>query len=354
MCRNLLCRAMALIDEQGGQHTALTAVMAAARLTYYLSDQGWSQKLLTATTAMAALAESLESRVVLGQCIAVFAWSGRQLGNYPHYRHVLSDLSVECERAGVQSSVRFTLENVRGCVNTTGGYYDEALGAFKHAHSTALAIGDDERASFSAANVAMCLGRIGRYEEQRSWSQRSIGLAPKGSAQWRTFRSQYCLAWSLAMLGENKRALDSINAEQLTPANAPGWIIQASGLLRADIYQLCGEHRAAAQTATAVIETTGVAQCSRASSGGLARWLAITSLRGTCPPGGQESLNGLVQESGELDLIDEAEVLSAWIWLQRQTGRLAEVEVQEKLACCLKRLPDATAVQLYRLGVHTI
>jgi hypothetical protein len=68
---------------------------------------------------------------------------------------------------------------------------------------------------------------------------------------------------------------------------------------------------------------------------------------------GQQVLDQMNADLDDLDLVDQAEVLSASTWLCERTGG-DPGEKRSQLAGCLSRLPDAVAMQLHRLGVLQI
>jgi tetratricopeptide (TPR) repeat protein len=349
-CNALLGQTLALIEPSDDVEERVPAVLAAARITNLLGATPMAEEVLRRATAMAHAARDLNSRMSLTHSILTIAWKTRQLRKYGEFWRSLRDLSLECDRCGVENASRFTLENVRGCLETTLGNYSEALSAYRKAYSIAKRIGDDERTSISAGNIAMCLGRTGCYGEQRCWAEKALEIAPTDMQHWRLDRARFHLAWGYAMSGNTRSALAGIDFPIYNLDGSPQWVLQGYGLLRADILQLCGEYDTAAKEAREVLNHTSCEPLAGAYAGTVARWVAVNCREGIAESGGRKVLNTLLDELEDLDLVDQAEVLAAVTWLEEARGE-GDLANRGRLLDTLKRLPDAVAHQLRRLGV---
>lgn len=351
ICTSLLEMSATQLSGDQDNRSRLQTAAAASRLTYYLSDQPQGRKILELLLTIKGESNDLQYRAGIGYSIAILAWSTKQLHRFPKLRGELEGLCSELRHGGIVNSTSFALENARGCLESAVGSYEKALEALQLAYSTALVIGDDERASYSAGNVAMCHGRLGTYPEQKAWSEVSLQTAARQAVQWRTYRAHYSLAWSLAMLGECTQAIRTIEPEVSVSAGAPPWQTQSRGLLIADIYQACGEPRKALNRALAALRETSFEMLSGANPGGIARWIAFAIEADQAPSGADQALEDLVTNIDSLDLIDQAEVLCAKIWLSEKLGIRCDSSLRERFFRQLQRLPSATQPQLHRLGM---
>lgn len=329
----------------------LPAIRAASQLAVYLGDCEASVEALRQGAEMADQATDVITRADITTSIAAIAWTTKQLRQYPELRSSLTRLSVECSAAGIESETKFSLENARGCLEATAGNYSGALTAFELAHTIAKRIGDDERQGFSAANIAMCLGRLGNYEEQRRRAKDALDSAPPQATAFRNGRLWFHLAWALAMLGNRSNAIDAIEHAVASDPDSPKWLSQANGLLRADILQLCGDHDRAVRAATETFDASGMHPLGCAFAGTVARWVSIAAVECGGRDVGAGILEQMLREIDDLDLVDKAQALCAYVWMrERREGYSPPREVAE-LAASLDRLPIAVETQLSRLGV---
>jgi tetratricopeptide (TPR) repeat protein len=343
----LLEQCLQTIETSSQTETILPAISAACRLLYYLGGAEGSERFLTNVTRRAYSVSDLAVRLALDPSIVTVAWAAKQLSRYQDFRASIARLSVDCEQSGIESAMRFGLENVRGCVETSSGDYEGALQAYRTAYRIAQRIGDDERSAVSATNIALCLGRLGAYTEQRDWADKALRAAPRSMPAWRLIRPRFYLAWAAAMAGEVHQALGVLPEALGNTMDPPIWAIQSSGVLRADILQLCGEREKALRLAREVISSTGFAPLSGECPGTVARWVALASPE---DPQARKVITSLIADIERWDVVDQAEVLAAFTWLEAQSGRRAEEEM-ERLSQCLTKLPAPVGHQLQRLGV---
>jgi len=350
---DLLVEAISVAESGGDLEARVPAIVAASSLNFYLGNSASAERVLQLALRMSDTATELTVRTGLAHSIATLAWITRHLRRYPSLRGSLALLSEECRRAGLENSSRFALENCRSCLEATFGDYCQALSASLTAHSIARRLGDDERAALAACNAAMCLGRLGRYQEQRHWAGESLRAAPSDLPGWRLSRARFYLAWGSAMAGDVRAAMAELDRTPTTSGDSPEWVVQADGLQRADVLQLCWEHEKAMVVARDVFSRTTYNPTSGAFAGTTARWVTFMLLEGGNADTGQQVLDQMNADLDDLDLVDQAEVLSASTWLCERTGG-DPGEKRSQLAGCLSRLPDAVAMQLHRLGVLQI
>ncbi len=154
------------------------------------------------------------------------------------------------------------------------------------------------------------------------------------------------------MLGEHRKA--TVAAERAAAqynASESDWPTQHIGLAIADVLLLAGRFREAAALASETLTRTSRAPLSIGDIGRVTRW----EFRISQAVGATEALERLETIAGECekyDLFDQGEVLGILVEGQRQAG-LDYHGARERLEGVLKLLPEATNLQLLRLGARS-
>ncbi len=125
------------------------------------------------------------------------------------------------------------------------------------------------------------------------------------------------------------------------------WVRQRLGFFAADLLLLTGARADADAVALEVAQDTGVHPLSSGEIGRAARW----TFRLRASLGVHESfriLEELAVNGGELEFLDQAELLGSLALCREQLGLDTEVERRE-LSLALSRLPEPVTTQLSRL-----
>jgi tetratricopeptide (TPR) repeat protein len=279
------------------------------------------------------------------------AWLTRKTYLYPAILESLEQLAAETKALGIADAGLARLHSIRGCLLISLGKYGEALRSYEIAYDLSRKHGDEIRAGSSADNISLCQGRVGDYRTMEIWAERALVHFASGGDPWRSLRTCGRIAWALGMRGDISRALQRLSEVPIArPETSRAWVAQADGLLRADIYVICGEPDRAVAQASDTLEATGMLPLSRAYSGTVARWAAKTGRSGAVRCEARALLERMTAEVAQYDAMDQVEVLSARIWQLEQEG----VDWQEGRAALregLRKLPEAMEHQLRRLQI---
>jgi hypothetical protein len=203
--------------------------------------------------------------------------------------------------------------------------------------------------ALTAGNLSLIHFRLGNYELARDWAMTATLNDATPENDWAKTYSSLRLARAQAMLGEASRAIQTAEACMCSYSAARPWASQSLGLLVADIYELCGEHRLALLTANNALSESGWEPKTRAFAGTYARWIAKIGLVGGDWNQIHIAFQPLLNTLASNDLVDQAEILGAWGWFARNSAN-GENDSRGRLDLTLGKLPDATIHQLRRLG----
>lgn len=254
------------------------------------------------------------------------------------------------EKADAANSSRRLILTGLGVLYCSNGHYEEGGRYLESAMKTAERLGNDTLGARDAGNLAVCLLRQGRYKEAKAVGLRAVAMLERSGMTEPYRTGMYALAFAHAILGEADQAVAVMERQtKLASSRDLEWMRQGFLLRYADILLLLGRRTEAMRMATA--GTTGSCRSlkSKTYSGPYARWLALTAWETETPEAALQVLLTLQEELGTYDLIDQAELLSAIVWLKAKMDLdcMAERNLLQRL---LDRLPRAVTEQLELLG----
>jgi len=321
------------------------------RCVTYLEDPTEGETLFRDAERLTAPSSDLRLQIAQHFVLGYSAWLTKRTGQIPDLLSSLERLTAECHQTGFLESSLGRLHNVAGCLCTSQGQYERGIRHFVQTHALAKKHGDREREGSSADNIAMCHGRLGKYDDQRLWAERAGALLGPNADSWNRTRATLRIAWSLCMQGDNIEALDVAGPVLgITDFGGRPWATQAAGLFSADVLLACGEQKRAQATATETLNASGRTAASLGYVGSFARWLAMTAEATEEVGEALTTLSSQVEELARYDVLDQLEICAARLWLTERTGgswREGRCLVNELLA----RLPGAIEVQTKRLGM---
>jgi tetratricopeptide (TPR) repeat protein len=331
----------ALICSERPLSVKLQAVNAAAQLMGDIRDRSIAAALYHAALALHTETLSINEKTQLDLCRSQFLYySGQQTSA----NEELVQLLDHFQQRGVANSRLVRVYGGIGAVRCFEGKYEEARAAYKTGYSVAARIANEQQQSLLAAQLALCLVRLGQYKDVLDLTDQ---VAPLGlSLRYQAIQVSYFRAFAFAMLGDTDAAMQEFaSLDARIPPGGPAWLIQARQLMGADILCVCGKRSAAIAQAQDAIGTPPTLH-SPSFAGPFARWVAMTGE----DRNHTESLSVLYELSGrlcELDSLDRVEILLA----RRILGEPRSAEMEKLLRQNLAGLPPAVAVQLRRLGM---
>ena len=353
--RACLAKLRKAVENEKDTFACAVLLHASQALIYFLEDHAEAEHEFKRAKQIVQHLADLSDRLVAHPAYVVLAWLTRKTFLFPELLQSLDELVLETEAAGISDTGLARLYSVRGCLLVSLGQYAQALKSYQAAYELSASHGYGSRAGAAAENIALCQGRLGEYRAMEFWGERALSLLPSEGDPWLAARLHNRVAWSLGMRGDASRALRRMDE---APAPSPevwrAWVAQADGLLRADILALCGEDERAAAQATDTLSATGIAPRSGAYSGMVARWVAKTANQWGAEAGKEATvlLEQMAATIDAYDAIDQAEVLSAKLWLMDERG-LDWTEGRAALRGHLSRLPTAVEHQLRRLRMFS-
>src|SRR5690606_30659595 len=229
--RALYCAAIITASTRDGP--SIDSVLAALESTPISDD---SELLLEVSLARAML----------------YAYAGRPVDCEAAISPALG-LIISRERNG---SVRATSVNGLGALLCGLGQYERALPHFETAYEMARRLDNDAIVCLATANAALCFGRLGKYQDQVCWGDKSLAAAGTSYTGHREIVACYSIAFGHAMLHRVDEALHQVaDFEPRLPSTLPSWQIQGWLLGKADILMACGKRRQAIEIASAALES---------------------------------------------------------------------------------------------------
>ena len=321
-------------------------------LVYFLEDHVEAEREFERAGRIVKHVTDLGDRLVVQTAYTVLAWLTRKTFLFPSILDSLDRLVIETQSVGISDAGLARLHSVRGCLLISLGQYLNALKSYEAAYELSSRHGDEGRTGAAADNIALCHGRLGDYGASEVWGERALGHLRSGGDPWKTARVSARIAWALGMRGEISRALRRISEVPVASLETSrAWVVQADGLLRADINMVCGEPERAVAQASETLRLSGLAPLSCAYSGTVARWAAKVGQAGDAARGDADALlERMTSEVSLYDAVDQVEVLSARLWHLERRG-VEWSEGRMRLRSGLSRLPVAVENQLRRLQV---
>ncbi len=338
------------LESTNDPELTTTLIPAAIKATHTNLRESTLRRLYDIVVAKTGDELPLEVRLQLATALTMTAWGTGRLDHHPGLRAQLATLSEEYVACNLACSTTVMFENSRGCLGISLGDYNAALEAFRTGFSIARTLGNEMFMGIHASNVAVALGRLGRYAEALAWNQKSAVCFSQIQCSWRQERALLWSGWCHAMLGQHRSAVDLV--ERLLTAwecHDPSWVMQYNGLLTADVSLLAGDISTSEGIADRVISKTGVEAASIGETGRVTRWRFRPSV---VLSGGEtlENLESIAVNRRRLDLFDQAEVVGALV-RAKKAYQMSYAAERVELLELLSRLPEPVSTQLTRLGL---
>ena len=323
----------------------------AARVVAYLALHDWNRKVahqlldLIRNMDVGELDEDARGQLALTRGLLLYL-SGDTLASRDEVNAMVTDF----QRRGTANLVAVQLLIGLGTLRAREGAYDQALGDYHQALKMATRLGNDTMIATIMGNLAICLGRLGHYDEQ----VRVGSNAPQPwGAEFGGFieiQLAYCQALAHAMRGSREKTeLIVRKLEERLCGKLPLWVSQAWGLWKADLMLLVGNREVALEIAEQVLRAHDMKLLSPGFAGPYARWLGHLSRVRHMDTEALGCIEELLREARQYDVLDRGEILCSLLMVhpQSQQAPLRRAELREILV----QLPSATVDQLRRLEV---
>jgi type II secretory pathway predicted ATPase ExeA/tetratricopeptide (TPR) repeat protein len=249
------------------------------------------------------------------------------------------------------NSVLAMLHNGVGAIRTKSGAYEDSVTAYVSCQQTALKIGNDNIYLQAAANLALSLTRLGRYDEAVHWSEKPLQYRHPDMGPGFVFQAAESALLSWAMMGKSEKVEELMRtaSERFARSGLAG-IKQGWTLYSADAYAMLG------RTEEAIIEGRRGTQGDNAQLhmdfyiGPFARWTARSVTTADSSKSALRRIEKLAENLNSYDAIDQAEILNARCYLESRNNQASTAHFCEMMKA-LRALPGSVAEQWKRMGL---
>lgn len=280
----------------------------------------------------------------LGQLALAKALVLSNLGNYAKAFQQAREGAVELKRRNAANLVMLQLEAGLGSIRLAEGFYEEALHHYQRAFEMADRLGNDHQIAILTGNTALCLGRLGRYADQLTWTERPSPFIGADFAGFVEIQLAYSRAFAMSMRGRPEKVVAIIEAlESRLVGPIPSWMLQGWAMWKADLLMFCGHRDDAFAWARRSLAQNDYSLLNRAFAGPYSRWLGLTGTSVEEKTAARRTLIEMVDRLSQYDALDQLEILCA---LRRLVpDKVSTREIDERL----NRLPNAIRAQLLTL-----
>jgi tetratricopeptide (TPR) repeat protein len=238
-----------------------------------------------------------------------------QAGQIDASYQLAESLLKDLQRRGVANSIVVRLQIGLGAIRGRQGRYLDAVAQHEEALNASILLGNDTFTTQACVNLAVCYGRLGRYEDQLACALNASKTNRALNLYFTHAQLNSSLALSLAALGR----LDSMRlavdeCDRRLHAGVDTYIRQAWFLWKADALAVAGLFEEASRVGAHAILGYDMQLLCTTVAGAFARWLAVTCDE---PPHRERAAIILSEMEADLesfDALDQIEVLSARLW----------------------------------------
>jgi tetratricopeptide (TPR) repeat protein len=334
-----------IISSSNSTRERIRAVKAVAQTTSTLRNRELACEMLDTIDAIEVGTQDPDDRSLIGLARAQLLF---QAGRVDECYQLADVLLQELRRHGVANSVAVRLQIGLGAIRARQGRYLDAVAQHEKALRDATMLGNDTLTIQARLNLAVCYGRLGRYEDQLSCA---LDVARTNEALGLYFaRAQLAssLGLALAAMGRQEAMRAAIDEwDQWLNSGVDPYVTQAWCLWKADILATAGLFDEASRVGAQGILDYDLRLLCSALAGPFARWLAITCAD---PPHQSQAASILAEMTGNLDsfdALDQIEILCARL----QHGSDDIDRLLEELHIRTRRVPETALTSLRVCGI---
>jgi DNA-binding SARP family transcriptional activator/tetratricopeptide (TPR) repeat protein len=337
-----------VIRESDRNAPRIAAALAATTLGSSFRDRSHAQVVLDSLPSipMRQLCQEDLSRLSLVRARLMF-----QLHDRPSSLHEIETALTLLDSSKSVNTTAAQFQLGLGAMSCMDGDYTKALSHLQKAYAVAERLGNDTLRLSIAANLSLVHGRLGSYDIQLYWANESLALGGSHSHNYHVVLAAYCGALASIFKGAPTQAREFISVASSRVAGAlPQWALQAWALYRADLHRLLGDEEESRVAALAATRGSNTSLHSASFAGVYCRWTASLATSPQALQSASEIVRSFVVQLSLYDALDRAEILAAFVFLQRKTGGLTH-QLECLLFEQLRTLPPAVTDQLGRLGI---
>ena len=321
------------------------AAKAVAHATSGLRDRPLAREMLEVLDQIPTSELDADAQAQLSLTRALFLF---QAGQMEESYQVASSQLDELRNRGLANALVVHLQSGLGSIRGRQGRYEEAAGHHERALRLARLLGNDTLTAHICANLALCYGRLGRFEDQLACAESS----PKPSYEETVTFTDVHLACSIAFAhgvqGRTGNMREAIRrCDERLHSHVPPSVTQSWLLWKADILAVAGLIAEATETALEAVRGYQLRLECSALAGVFARWAAVTCL-GTPDEAQVRVLLGRLDERiNDYDALDQVDILCAILYC----GWTRSSDYPEQIALRARLLPGPALAPVRAMGL---
>ncbi len=329
--------------------TRAIAARAAGRINSSIRDAPSAKRVYDTLAEVPRECFGIDDNIEVEVALALLAFqSGDSQTSHKHLDRALELTG----RTGLSNSCSIRVYVGLGTHAAMRGQYHESIILMEQVVASARRAGNASLVRDAYSNLAVCHSRLGNVRQQIESADRSIALRSPTSSDYCEAQTHYAKSLGHAWLGERPAAMAAITAFEVRAAtqNVPEWISRLWMLMKADVLLLLGLERQARDIARGALSYDGHCNIPRHFEGQFARWLVMGALnehelRSILP-----LLERLRNKANDLDALDRAEAVAAWIGARQRLGISRPADF-ESYRSYMAALPSHCARLLDRMGL---
>lgn len=325
--------------------TRIRAAKAIAHATSNMRDRSLASEVLAVVDRIAITGLDADSRSHIGLARAILLF---QAGDMEASFHDASVLLEELGRRGLANSQVAQLHLGLGAIRGRQGHYDEAAAHHERALRLATLLDNDTLIMSTCANLALCYGRLGRYDDQLQCASSCPQKALDEPVNFVDVHLAYSIAFSHAIEGRIDKMREAFeDCERRLGPHVSGSITQSWLLWKADTLAVAGFREEALRAAACAVKDYGMKLEYGGLTGVFARWTALTCFGTALQERATALLMTLNDCLSEYDALDQVEILSARMHCKCASAEEFENEVAPRL----RLLPETALIPLRASGI---
>jgi tetratricopeptide (TPR) repeat protein len=339
-----------LIEKSTDPSVRVAAAGAGTTIAACLRDQAWARTLLDAVASIPAT--DLDDKDMTSLTVARARLMFQQNDRVSSLDEIESATSILLYPEAVSMNAA-QVQLGLGAISIVKGNYDKARTFFERGYDIAGRLENSSLQRHISANLALAHGRLGLYQNQLCWAERSLGFEQASSADYTEVLASYCGAFACSFMEQPSKAMHFVNSARARITGClPSWALQAWRLYSADLCLLLGNPGEAILEASRAVSGPDGALLVDSFAGLYCRWtarLANTPERAAQALSRVEVFCSRIQS---YDALDRVEILLAKTYLQRRLG--GDNDLRTQLRDELSHFPAPISDQLDRLGMFDL
>jgi tetratricopeptide (TPR) repeat protein len=298
-----------IITSSPSTRERIRAARAVTHGTTNLRNRELACQILGAIDTIDISDQDHDARSLLGLARAQLLYqAGRMDASYQLAEKLLMDL----QGRSVANSTVVRLQVGLGAIRGRQGRYLEAAVLDEKTLRDAVLLGNDTLILQARTNLALCYGRLGRYEDQLNCARDGLRSCQDHPMDYSEVQLISSLASALAVLGRHveMRTVVAEFDDRVSRGLEP-YLRQAWQLRKADVLAAAGLIDEATRVGSEAVLSYDMELLCSALAGAFARWLAISCSDSSLRDQATLVLSDMVAKLDEYDTLDQIEILCA-------------------------------------------